>query len=244
MGNAVEGLMGLGFSEYEAKAYLAMLRLGPATGYQIAKASGVPRSTVYQVLGKLVNRGATFTQSLDEMTRYLPVPADLLLARVRREFDASLAYLDRAFEGLGAAPPPAGQAWTVVGKDNVYAMARDLIERAQSEVTVAVGDDDELDVLLPWLRRVQQRGLTVNALSPSPYAAAGLPVALCDDGAHLRQSVGHGLTLVTDRREALFGEVDRSESAVWTTNTYIVAWLHWSLSRQLWPGRQTAQGGA
>lgn len=40
----VELWMDIGFTEYEAKAYIALLRLGPATGYQIAKESGVPRS--------------------------------------------------------------------------------------------------------------------------------------------------------------------------------------------------------
>ena len=233
MVDPVNQLVGLGFSEYEAKAYVAMHRLGPATGYQIAKESGVPRSTVYQVLDKLVGRGAAFTQSLGDLTRYLPVPADLLLERLRCEFDTALAELTRGFENLAGSPTPAGQAWTVVGRDNVFAMARELIERARTEVVVCVGDDDELDQLLPWLRRAHARGLRVQTLSPVAYDAGDMPVTVYDDGWALRQRVGHGLTLVTDGSEALIGEVDRSESAAWTTNTYVVAWIHWCLTRGL-----------
>lgn len=43
----------IGFTEYEAKVYLALLRENPATGYQLSKSSGVPRSMVYEALGRL-----------------------------------------------------------------------------------------------------------------------------------------------------------------------------------------------
>ena len=50
-----------GMPGYEAKAYLALLTAGePMNGYEVAKVSGVPRSTVYETLGKLVARGAVF----------------------------------------------------------------------------------------------------------------------------------------------------------------------------------------
>ncbi|MCZ7670869.1 MAG: helix-turn-helix domain-containing protein [Chloroflexi bacterium] len=47
----------IGFTEYEAKVYLALLREHPATGYQLSKESGVPRSMVYEALKRLHNRG-------------------------------------------------------------------------------------------------------------------------------------------------------------------------------------------
>ena len=43
----------IGFSEYEAKVYLALLHESPGTGYQLSKKSGVPRSMVYEALGRL-----------------------------------------------------------------------------------------------------------------------------------------------------------------------------------------------
>ena len=38
------------------QGHMALLRLDPASGYQVAKESGVPRSTVYEVLAKLGTR--------------------------------------------------------------------------------------------------------------------------------------------------------------------------------------------
>ena len=39
-------LVKLGFSEYEAKAYIALLGKSPVSGYELAKQSGVPRSMI------------------------------------------------------------------------------------------------------------------------------------------------------------------------------------------------------
>ena len=54
----VNKLMRIGFTEYQAKAYVALTRKNPVTGYELSKNSGVPRSMIYEVAGKLVERGA------------------------------------------------------------------------------------------------------------------------------------------------------------------------------------------
>lgn len=84
MANLVQRWTTLGFTEYEAKAYVTLLQLGSATGYQIAKESGVPRSMIYETLNKLAARGAVLTQSFAEMVRYAPVPPEELLSRMRQ----------------------------------------------------------------------------------------------------------------------------------------------------------------
>ena len=48
-----EELAAIGFTEYEAKVYLALLEENPSTGYQLSKLSGVPRSMVYDALRRL-----------------------------------------------------------------------------------------------------------------------------------------------------------------------------------------------
>jgi len=56
MPTLVRRLVDIGLIEYEARATMALLRLGRASGYQVAKESGVLRSTVYEVLAKLGTR--------------------------------------------------------------------------------------------------------------------------------------------------------------------------------------------
>jgi transposase len=59
--SVISELQRLGMSGYEAKAYVALVAAGsPLNGYEVAKRSGVPRSTVYETLAKLVGRGAAY----------------------------------------------------------------------------------------------------------------------------------------------------------------------------------------
>ena len=71
-GHVVDKLVAIGFSEYEAKAYAALLRENPVTGYQLAKISSVPRSMIYEVLGKLTTRGAAMTCAQEALPSTLP----------------------------------------------------------------------------------------------------------------------------------------------------------------------------
>src|SRR5690606_27714521 len=79
-------LQSLGMSGYEAKAYLALVAAGgPLNGYEVAKRSGVPRSTVYETLSKLVARGAAYeVRAGGDGVSYLALPPNSLLDRMRR----------------------------------------------------------------------------------------------------------------------------------------------------------------
>ena len=243
MSDLVERLVATGFTEYEAKVYVALQRCSPATGYQIAKESGVPRSTIYEVLAKLTARGAVVTQSFGDAVRYAPVPPDLLLDRMRHEFEDTLDDLADGFKRMVTTPGAPGQTWNLAGRENILAHARQMIERAQHEVAVVVGDDDHLDELLPWLQQARIRRIKLAVVSPVPYDAGDVPVMVHPEGSRLRQVLGHGLTLVVDGREVLIGEMDRSESAVWMTNSYAVAWTLWCLRGEITeiPSRKPAR---
>lgn len=89
----------LGFSQYESKAYLSLLQHSPVTGYELSKRSGVPRSMIYEVINKLIDRGAVYTIPSDPL-KYTPVPARELLKRVRRNLDATFDFLDSSLASL------------------------------------------------------------------------------------------------------------------------------------------------
>jgi sugar-specific transcriptional regulator TrmB len=74
MEDIVASLQRLGFGEYEAKAYIALLQRSPLTGYELAKVSGLPRANVYAVLPKLEEKGAVLRVDTPAGPRYSPVP--------------------------------------------------------------------------------------------------------------------------------------------------------------------------
>ncbi len=57
MESVVEKLQHVGLTEYEAKAYLALLNAHLSTATQASEKSGVPRTKIYSVLESLKNKG-------------------------------------------------------------------------------------------------------------------------------------------------------------------------------------------
>lgn len=99
MEKIVAEIQKLGFSQYESKAYIALLQNSPITGYELSKRSTVPRSMIYEVINKLVERGAVYTIPSDPI-KYSPVPARELLKRVRRNMDTTFDFLDKSLGSL------------------------------------------------------------------------------------------------------------------------------------------------
>ena len=220
--NAVELLQDLGFSEYEAKTYVALLQTNPATGYQVSKESGVPRSMVYEVLNKLIARGAVLSSMAERTTLYLPVAPDELLDRLRHEFEEQLDAARRALATVSA-PPLMDYVWNIEGGDNILAKARDMIESAEIQVHIGL-----LPETLPSLRvsleRTAQRGVEVIVNTTAPVQLDGArvvvtPLVLDDVG----QLGTQGLMLTTDSAQALVSQrLDSMDAkAAWTANPLI-----------------------
>lgn len=220
--SATQRLQDLGFSEYEAKAYIALLRTNPATGYQVSKESAVPRSMIYEVLNKLIARGAALSSMAERTTLYAPVGPDELLDRLRHEFEEQLDSARRALATISS-PPQAEYVWNIEGGDNILAKARDMIESAESQVHVGL-----LPATLPALqasldraieRRVEVIINTTAFVDISGARVVVTPLVLDDVG----QLGTQGLMLTVDSVQALVSQQLDSPAAkaAWTTNPLI-----------------------
>ena len=88
-----------GFTPTETLAYDALLDLGPASGYAVAKQLGIARANAYQALNGLVTKGAA-TLIDDNPQRFRAVRPDALLARISSEEAGKLARLERERERM------------------------------------------------------------------------------------------------------------------------------------------------
>src|SRR5512136_2578770 len=57
MKEPVEGLMQLGLTEYEARAYVAIVSIHEGGISEISQQSGMPRSRVYDIMERLAKKG-------------------------------------------------------------------------------------------------------------------------------------------------------------------------------------------
>lgn len=160
----VERLVELGMSTYEAKCYLALVTEGrPLNGYEVAKSSGVPRSTVYEALAKLVGRGAAFeARTSQDTTSYLPLPPSALLSRLRSDFDESLEVL-RSELPLVAVAPKAHLIHNLTGYSSLMERTADVIRESRHDLFVSVWPE-EIPALSPLIKQADSRGVDVTML--------------------------------------------------------------------------------
>ncbi|MGA1051416.1 MAG: TrmB family transcriptional regulator [Ilumatobacteraceae bacterium] len=145
---ALDLLRDAGFSGYEGKAYLALLGSGvPLNGYEVAKSSGVPRSTVYETLAKLVARGAAFEVTSDgDNVAYVALPSDALIGRLRRQTNETIRGLEDVLPTIGAAASTR-VVQHLAGRVELLTRAIDVIESARRTLWLSIWPQESPDLL-------------------------------------------------------------------------------------------------
>ncbi|KTG10186.1 hypothetical protein AUR64_11405 [Haloprofundus marisrubri] len=163
-----EALERLGLSNYEARVFVALHRLGTATAKDVHDLAGVPRSQVYGAAEDLEERGLVELQQ-STPKRYRPVSLEaakeLLTARLERERDRafdSLAELRREEHG----EETRDDVWTVRGRKPINDRTVDLIRRAETRILFGAASVDLLsDDVITALREQAAAGVDVNVVS-------------------------------------------------------------------------------
>jgi len=222
-GDPIDRLMKIGFSEYEAKAYMALLRESPITGYQLSKISGVPRSMIYEVLGKLTVRGAAMTLRRGDSTQYAPVPAEEFLDQLIEEQERLIASLKDDLAHLTSAPN-LEYVWNIEGRENILAKAEEMIDQAKVCIYLAL-----LPATFPDLRSALQeaieRKVRVVIYTTGEIGLPGGQIVIAPMSEEaLSQAGGLGLILVIDGEEVLIGEwlTANRARASWTSSPLLV----------------------
>ncbi len=78
----ITSLIRLGFTQYEAQAYAALVGQAALTGAEVGRRAGMPPSKIYETLGRLEARGAVLVNR-SEPVRYAAVPHRSLLEDLR-----------------------------------------------------------------------------------------------------------------------------------------------------------------
>jgi len=213
----IELLCSLGFSLHEARVYVTLLRQPSATGYEVAKAAGIPRANVYQVLAGLLDKNAVQLVS-DGPARYVAHPPNDVLGRIKRETAARCDALAGQLEALTTPAEPAA-FWTLRGRDAIVERVVALVAEATARIAVCLWADD-LTWLSPALRGAHLRGchVIVNVFGEAELEFGDIfrhedPTKVVG---------GHLLTLAVDSTSALVAALDEPPGAVYTQHSALV----------------------
>ncbi len=202
----VSRLRDVGFSLYEARVYLALLREGSQNGNEVAKRAAVPSSKVYAALEKLADQGFAQSSRLGTSIRWAAVPPEELVARLRKHYNEPLDFLVEELPKVRALEP-SEPFFTVAGVTAMLDAARALIEASQEELHLSCWVED-LEALRQALAAASDRGVRVFGML---YGSAEFPPGSWLHH-HYEEIVGSRLSgrllaLVADDSEALIGRV-------------------------------------
>ncbi|WP_313694329.1 TrmB family transcriptional regulator [Halorarum halobium] len=163
---AIELLQQLGLKEYEAKAFVALSRLSGGTAKEISEISDVPRTRVYDAVRVLETKGLVDVQHSSPQ-RFRAVSIDEAAATLRREYESRTDVLVEALRGVDPATNDddaevSHEVWALSGENTITNRTQGLIDEAEGELVMVVGDDAVLtDELAERLREAQERGVDV-----------------------------------------------------------------------------------
>lgn len=216
-----EILQRFGFTQYESKAYQALVRSGSSNASSISKLSGVPRARIYDTLESLAKQGIVMTEENTEGLKiYTCLPVCVFLEKIRNDWLSDFSFAEKELKMIeNQEEKQDTYISTLKGKDNILAFCRILIRRAKKQVILSIWDT-MYNELLPDLQQAVQngrrmRGITFEVSQPLD----GLyPHRLNDYMSSLRSE--NWFILSVDSCELLYGHsAERDSNAFYTDDS-------------------------
>jgi sugar-specific transcriptional regulator TrmB len=223
-------LMELGFSEYEAKAYLALLQASPANAYEVGKNSGIPSSKVYQVLARLVERGVVLAIEEGGKSSYVPLSPKELVESQRLRMETRLEALERQLS-RPLRDEKLNYIWNFADYRGLEEQLGLLVRDTRRELILSLWRE-EAAMALPWLPALRKRGVRTALILYGIGVPAQLPPTLAPlaelavvyphpiEDTLYQERGGRGVTAIADGTRALTATVfsDQCVEGAWSLN--------------------------
>lgn len=147
-----------GLSDYESRAYLALLSNHPLTAYETARKGGIPNPKIYDVMNRLLERGMV-EQVEQEKKRYIPLePRDF----IRQQRSRTSRHLDQLEESLEREKlaPALSFVWNIRSGKELLEQAALLIENCRSTLLLSLWPE-EYALLADSLDQAEKRGISL-----------------------------------------------------------------------------------
>lgn len=212
-------LLELGFSEYEAKIYLSLLRENPATAYEAGKSSGVPTSKVYEILKKLVEKGILSVIDEGKTKRYVPIEPDEFLDKYKSRTEKVIDSVRNRLATLKG-EKELSYIWNIHEYEYLIDKTRRMIDSATVSVLVSTWKE-EFVLIEDRIRDALQRKVDVAVVHFGfPELKLGQMYRHPIEDTIYQEKGGKGFVVVVDSKEVLMGTVskDNKVEGAWSMN--------------------------
>ncbi len=215
-------LKDLGFSQYEAACYMALVGNHPINGSQLSKISGIARSRIYDVLRSLISKGYVIEVQAGQ---YAPLPSDELIRRLKRGFEKNIAVFENEI-AKASQQEDFEYVWTLTGYNNVMEKARQMIGAAAKEIYVRLFPEADRH-LSKDLISAEKRGVLIRYIAMGKITER-FDIQVTHPGHEnlIKTIGGRSFDIITDRKEALVGIFEAGNEDLspinWTRNQWFI----------------------
>ena len=204
-----------GFTPTESLVYATLLRLGPSTGYAVARGARLARANAYGALEGLVTRGAaTRTPPPNRPARYRPIDPQGLLALLATRQGEALDRLGREVRDLSRPGDPVTRE--VAGARAVANLLTQLVARAERSVEGVMALELWRPTLPAWRRAAERATLKVRARGGMPPDAPSWLEPASDDASEAT------VLLIDDMQLVMTSGDGETIAGLWTSHPLIV----------------------
>ena len=258
---SVQSLMKLGLTEYEARIYVVLSKMGPRNASEISFLGKVPRLKTYGAIRGLESKGLLRIVP-GKPERYMAVsPSDVLIPLVEKlnretsECVAVVENLTMAFETskyvYTEKPFERSDLWSVRGREKVYKRVQDLINEAKVNVffaTTANGLVRLYKAHSEVLEKAAEHGAKVRIIAPINQTNSSVAREL-QEIIEVRSTINPMMKFISaDSAEIIFTEdipddtnVNAGQDVATWTNDPLLVKTHERIFDQVWQTLQSKE---
>lgn len=161
MEEILEKLVDLGLTKIEAMVYVTLLKNGKNSGYKIAKELNLYRSTVYQAIDSLYQKGYIYlieTQNKE----YEAKDPNIFLKELQTKMENNIVSLKGELNSIRT-PLKKDYFVNIVGIDNILSKVKSMIDNSQKEIYL--NTDFDIRLIQDNLYEATRRGVRVIIFS-------------------------------------------------------------------------------
>jgi HTH-type transcriptional regulator, sugar sensing transcriptional regulator len=215
----ITNLTNLGFSEYEAKAYVALTSANPATAYELAKVSGIPTSKVYEVISRLLDKGLILYYNDKDKNRYIPIKYEEFIESRRNKFENILNDVKHDLSKISK-ESDISYIWNLHDYDNLIEKTKRIIQESSKYILISTWPD-ELTLFTDSLKQKRNDGINISIIHFGEINVNfGQIFQHPIKDTIYSEKGGRGFVIVSDSNEALMATIHQNNyiEGAWSMN--------------------------
>jgi sugar-specific transcriptional regulator TrmB len=235
----------LGLTEYETRAYIALLERGVLTASQVSENAVVPYSKIYETLTSLERKGWIETEH-GRPTRYYPkAPSEALAAmklqledKVKAWEKTILDELEPFYERREIREKP--DIWILRGEFNTLAKLKDMVEKTKSELMIAapVLPQTLADAATNMIKQLHSANVKVQFMASKKAKEWNLKKMTEAAEVRVRDHMFGGGVIVDGKEAMLFLGEDKPTLVIWSNHLGLVQFAK-EYFKYLWESSET-----